>query len=43
MDTNFINSENTNTFDPHKVVLNFAAQINLKKSDNYIALSNVSI
>ena len=43
MDTIFINSENTKTFDPHKVMLNFAAQINLKRSDNYITLSNVSI
>lgn len=43
MDTDFINSENIKTSDPHKVMLNFAMKINLRRSDNYVALSNVSI
>lgn len=43
MDTDFINSENIKTSDPHKVMLNFTMKINLRRSDNYVALSNVSI
>ena len=43
MDTDFINSENIKTSDPYKVMLNFAMKINLRRSDNYVALSNVSI
>ena len=43
MDTIFINSENTKTSHLHKVILNTAATINLKRSDKYVVLSNLSI
>ena len=38
-----MNSENSKTFDPHRVLLSFSDKINLKKSDKYVALSNLSI
>ena len=43
MDTIFMNSENSKTFDPQRLLLNLADKINLKRSDKYIALSNLSI
>ena len=43
MNTTFLNSENTTTSDPHKVVLNLADKMNLKKVDKCIALSRLSI
>ena len=43
MDTIFMNSENSKTSDPHRLLLNLTDKINLKKSDKYIALSNSSI
>ena len=43
MDTVFMNSENSKTFDPHRVLLNLLDKINLKRSDKYVALSNLSI
>ena len=43
MDTIFINSENTKTSEPHRLLLNFADKINLKGSDKYVALSNLSM
>ena len=43
MDTIFINSENSKTSDPHRLLLNLTGRINLKRSDKYVALSNLSI
>ena len=38
-----MNSENSNLFDPHKILLNVTDKINLKTSDKYVALSNLKI
>ena len=43
MDTIFMNSENSKTSDPHRLLLNLADKINLKASDKYAALSNLNI
>ena len=43
MDTIFMNSENNKTFDPHRLLLNLLDKINLKRSEKYGALSNLSI
>ena len=43
MDTMFMNSKNSGTFDPHRLLLNLTDKINLKRSDKYVALSNLSI
>ena len=43
MDTIFMNSGNSKTSDPHRWLLNLSDKINLKRSDNYIALSRLSI
>ena len=43
MDTIFMNSENSKTSAPHRLLLNLLDKINLKKSDKYVALSNLSI
>ena len=43
MDTIFMNSENSKTSDPHRPLLNLSDKINLKRSDKYVALSNLSI
>ena len=43
MDTIFMNSENSKTCDPQKHLLNVSDKIELKRSDKYIALSNLSI
>ena len=42
MDTTFMNSRNSNTSDPHKLLHNLSDKINLKKSAKYVALSNLS-
>ena len=42
MDTIFLNSENSKTSDTHRLLLNFSDKINLKRSDKYVALSNLS-
>ena len=42
MDTIFMNSENSKTSDPHRL-LNLSDKINLKRSDKYVALSNLSL
>ena len=41
MDTTFMNSENIKTPDPHKLLLN--QKMSLKRNDNYVALSNLSV
>ena len=38
-----MNSENSKTSDPHRLLLNLLDKINLKKSDQYVALSNLTI
>ena len=38
-----MNSENSKTSDPHRVLLNLLDKINLKRNDKYVALSNLSI
>ena len=43
MDTIFMNSENSKTSEPHRPLLNLADKINLKRSDLYIALWNLSM
>ena len=43
MNTIFLNSENSKTSDPHRLLINLSHKINLKKSDKYVALSNLSI
>ena len=43
MDIMFMNSENSKASDPHRVLLNTSDKMNLKRSDKYVALSNLSI
>ena len=43
MDTIFMNSENSKTYDPHRLLLNLSDETNLKRSEKYVALSNISI
>ena len=38
-----MNSENSKTSDPHSLFLNLSDKINLKRSDKYVALSNLGI
>ena len=43
MNTIFMNSENIKTSHPYRLLLNLANKINLKRSDKYVAVSNLSI
>ena len=43
MDTIFMNSGNSKTSDPQRILFNLSDKINLKKSDKYVALSNLNI
>ena len=38
-----MNSKNSKTSDPHRLLLNLADKVNLKRSDKYVPLSNLSI
>ena len=38
-----MNSKNSKTSDPHRLLLNLPDKINLKRSDKNVALSNPSI
>ena len=38
-----MNSENSKTSDPHRLLLNLTDKIGLRRKDKYIALSNLSI
>ena len=38
-----MNSENSKISDPHRLLLNLLDKINLRRSENYVALSNLSI
>ena len=40
MDTIFMNSENSKTSDPHRLLLNLTDKIDLRRKDKYVALSN---
>ena len=37
MDTTFMNSGNSKTSDPHRLLLNLSKRINLNRSDKYVA------
>ena len=43
MDTIFYNSQNSESSDFHRLLLNLSDKKKLKRSDKYVALSNVSI
>ena len=43
MNTIFMNSKNSKITDPRGLLLNLTDKINLKRSDKYVALSNLSI
>ena len=38
-----MNSKNSKTFDPHRLLLNLTNKTDLSRKDKYIALSNLSI
>ena len=38
-----MNSENSKTSDPHRLLLNLTDKIYLRKKDKYMALSNLSV
>ena len=38
-----MNSENSKTSDSHRLLLNLSDKTDLKRSDKYVALSNISI
>ena len=39
----FMNLKNSKTSDPHRLFINLENKINLKRTDKYVALSNLSI
>ena len=43
MSTMFMNSENSKTSDPHRLLLNLTDKIELRRKDTYTASSTVSI
>ena len=43
MDSIFMNSKNSKTSDPHRLLVNLTDKIDLRRKDKYIALSNLSI
>ena len=43
MDTIFMNSENSKTSDPHRLLINLTDKIHLRRKDKYVASSNLSI
>ena len=42
MDTVFMNSENSKTSDPYRLVIILSDKIDLKRSDKYVPLSNLT-
>ena len=38
-----MNSKNSKIYDPHRLLLNLRDKMNVKRSDKYVALSNLSI
>ena len=43
MNTIFMNSKNSKTSDPHRLLLNLTVKIDLRRKDKYMVLSNLSI
>ena len=43
MHTIFMNSENSKTNDPHRLLLNFLDNINLKRCDKYVVLKVIQL
>ena len=43
MDTIFMNSENSKTFDPHVLILELTDKLHLRRGDKSIALSSLRI
>ena len=43
MDTLFMNCKNSKIYDPDRLLLNLSDKIDLKRSNRYVAFSNVSI
>ena len=43
MDTIFMNSKNSGKSYPHRLLFNLSDKINLKRSDKYVHLANLSI
>ena len=43
MNTIFVNSKNSKTSDPQRLLLNLTDKTDLRRKDKYIALSNLSI
>ena len=43
MNTMFMSCKSSGTSDPHKLLLNLTDKINLKRSNKYVVLSNLSI
>ena len=43
MDAVFINSKNSKNSDSHRLLLNLLEKLNLKRSDRYLSLSDLSI
>ena len=43
MDTTFMNSGNSKTSDPVRLLLNLLDKINVKRNDKYATLTNISI
>ena len=43
MNTIFMNSENSKTSDPHRLLLNLTDKTDVRRKDKYVALSNLSI
>ena len=43
MDTVFMNSKNSKTFGPYRLLLNLSYKINIKENDKYVGASNLSI
>ena len=43
MDNIFMNSGNSKTSGTHRILLNLPDKLNLKRSDKYVILSNLSI
>ena len=43
METIFMNTENSNTIEPHKFVLNLLQRLDITSSNKHVALQNLSI
>ena len=43
MDTIFMNSENSNTSEPHVLILKLTDKLDLRRGEKNVALSNLSI